>query len=256
MILRLIWLVGAVCLSYAPSAGQDKQKQQDFRLEAGASYENLTNGYDHWTSYHLEGASRVGEEVTIVGAFQNSERFRLTDQQFIGGVHFPLSSQLKGYAEAAFSPMHCVVPQWSTAGEVTLLLGSGWNISTSARQSRYSLPTTTRWGVGLEWYWSDERFAYNVSLNATSGLGASTSHRFQWTHYVSEANSISLAASLGNEIEVLPFRGVTQSSILGIVLNGLKWFSEEWGLRYEMSWHQQGEHYIRKGVRFGICRAF
>lgn len=228
-----------------------------FEVEAGLSYEKLNNkGEDTlgvWRSLYLEALTKFNPRSSLYGTLRQTDRFSLKDEEFSIGTYFPLGSQWIGTAEGAFSPSHRVLPRWYLMGQIQWLLGGGSVVHVGIRHIEF-VNTSPNVGIlTLEHYWNTYRGSYTLYASHVPGSGTGAGHRLWASYYYNELSAVNAALSIGKEVEnVGPAGGVLTSTVRGVVLFGRHWFSKAWAFSYELTLHEQGIVYTRKGVHIGV----
>ncbi|HEY0666255.1 MAG TPA: YaiO family outer membrane beta-barrel protein [Gallionella sp.] len=225
-------------------------------IELGISRDVLDQGYDNWNSLYLDAAHRFGERHSVYGRLRKTQRFDLQDREISGGYYHPLTGTWTALIEASTSPDHWVLPQNSLYGQLQKAFEGGWDIQAGLRRSQYDTGSTDLAVLTGERYWGDFRAAYTYYLGRTDG-GSAPSHRAQLGYYYAVRSQLTLGFAKGHQIENLGAGlGVLITDVTGSSLSGLHWFNPGWGLSYEVSAEQQGNLYLRKGIRLGLRHAF
>jgi YaiO family outer membrane protein len=225
-------------------------------IEAGFSFDALTNGLSDWTSYFLEGSKKLSTHTTAYGLMRETNRFSLHDQEALAGIYHALDPQWTILFEAQTGILHRVLPKWSLMGEVEYLLAQGWGTSVGVRQTEYSTASVTRTYASIEHYWTRFRGAYTFSLTNVESGGSLSSHRVHLSYYYGSRNSIGLIYASGNEAEMIAMSGVLVYKTTTIVLVGRYWFSDHWAWTHELSFSTNEGLYTRRGARLGLRYAF
>ncbi len=216
------------------------------------SYERLTHGYAPWRSVTLDVSKKLAARRVLYGSVSATERFALRDQQFTGGVYFPLGQRWLAQVEASASPSHRVQARWSAFGQLGRELGRGWVAHAGFRHSAYNRTSANLSTVTLERYWRKYRAAYTLFVSQQPGTGVATSHSVQANYYYGERHSIGMTVAAGQELTNLGPRGLLRSEARGVALTGRHWMNAHWALSYDVNWNRQGDIYSKKGMSIGL----
>lgn len=225
-------------------------------VEAGASRESLNHDLADWRSVHLEGEHKFGDRRVIYGTLRNNERFGLQDSDWLAGFYHPLGALWTLNAEAGASPTHRVLPAYTAAFNLTRKLDGGWGLGVGGRDTRYTDARTDAALLSVERYLGDWRAAYTFTSTRLVGAATSPGHRLQLNRYYGERSTFGMAVSHGQEAENVPPVGVISTEVSSLAFFGRHWLGRQWAVSYEASLVQQGSLYTRKGLRFGLRRAF
>lgn len=231
-------------------------REMPAEVEMGFSHDNLDKGYANWRSSYIEAEKKRGERQVVYGALRETERFSLTDTEWLGGFSHPLGPRWTAIVEANASPTHHVLPKWSALGQIQYALEDGWSAHIGVRHTEYNNALTNLGIFTLERYWENYRFAYSHYESFLLGQGSAASNRLQISRYYNEHSWIGLSISEGNELENIGTAGVLAIPAHSLVLGGRHWLSPNWGLTYEAGFYRQGDYYTRNGVRLGLRRQF
>jgi YaiO family outer membrane protein len=243
---RLVGLL--LTLACISGTAQDRQVE----VELNTSYERLNHGYAPWRSVALEVSKKLAPSRTLYGSLSETERFSLRDQQFTGGLYVPFGKRWLAQVEASVSPSHRVQARWSAFGQLGRELGRGWVAHAGFRHSAYNHTSANLSTLTLERYWQKYRAAYTLFVSQQPRTGVSTSHSVQANYYYRERHSIGVTVAVGRELTNLGPRGLLRTEARGVALTGRHWLHAHWALSYDLNWHQQGDIYIRKGMRVGV----
>jgi YaiO family outer membrane protein len=221
------------------------------------SFESLSNGYGEWRTASLDISRKFSGGRTIYGSFLTTERFRRRDRQLTAGIYQPLGNKWAAQFEASVSPTHRTLAKWTAHAQIERRLEKGWNLSAGYRRTNYTAAKVNLVNAGAEKYFGNYRAAYTLYVSNLEKNGTSASHRFQVNRYYGEqASSVGIAAGFGRELESLGNRGVLQTDVQSVSINGRHWLNRRWGFNYDASWTRQGKFYVRRGLNFGIRYKF
>lgn len=238
-----------------PASSSDKT-EKGIEIETGFTTERLSNGYAPWSEAFLTVSKRFAPHQTLALTWQETNRFSQRDHAAQIGFHQPLNGRWAALVELKVSPTHRILPKWSSQVQLERRFEQGWGLQTAWRHSVYNDVRTNLLISSVERYFSRWRTAYTLYAGARPGAGLSASHLLQGNYYYNERSSIGLGVALGRELENIAARGIIVTQIRGASLNGRHWFNSHWGLNYQLTLHQQGDLYTRKGAGFGLRYQF
>jgi YaiO family outer membrane protein len=226
-------------------------------LEAGFTYEYLSDEYAHWASGFVLGEWFYEPRATLYGQLRLLDRFDENDQELTLGTSQPLGSTGTYQFEASFSPNPDIVAEYSVLGGLTQAIGTAWDVGISARHSLYTDTASTLVSLGGGGYFMDQRLAYTLYVSKVEGASETYSHRVQWSRFYGRRNQVSLYVATGRETEnVGEVAGRTRfitTSVFGYGIAGRHWLKEDaFALTYQLWQHDQGSLYTRWGGSLGF----
>lgn len=222
-------------------------------VELGFSYERLTKDFSDWLSLHVEASKAFNVRTSLHATFRETERFSLKDQELKAGLHFPFGRTWAAFVEWGVSPSHRVLPKWSLLAQLERLFEIGWVVYAGLRRTEFPAAATNSWIATIETYWGSNRASYSFYLNRLEGSGTSASHVLQSSYYYDFFSSLNLTFSIGRELEnILPLGGVLSTHVRSLAFFGRHWFANRWAVSYQISVHEQGDIYTRKGMEVGL----
>lgn len=225
-------------------------------VELGVSRENLDKGYANWRSTYIGAEKKLGERHVVYASLRETERFSLTDTEWLGGISYPLGSRWMAIFEANVSASHHVLPKWSALGQIQYAFDDGWGAHLGLRHTEYSNAQVNMGIITLERYWKNYRATYTRYESFLLGQGSAASNRLQFAHYYEDRNWLGLSWSDGRELENMGANAVLDIPVKALVLGGRHWLNRDWGLSYEAGAYRQGDFYTRSGMRLGLRRQF
>lgn len=221
-------------------------------LEAGGSYEGLTNGRQSWNGQYLLGQLRSPGHVFYAQA-ENDTRFGSTEQRLTVGDSFPLGGTWTGLLETSYTPNHLILPAFSAAGGVEYGSGSGWVESLTLRHTDYTAQSVNTGAISAEYYWKNFRAAYALTTAQVNGAGPDVEHTFTFdTYYGASSSDIALSYTVGREVENDGGPALLVSHVDDWTLSGRHWLSARTALHYGLWVYIQGTSYTRTGGSLGI----
>ena len=233
----------------------DKNSQEAVEVEAGISFEHLSNGFGSWSEAHLSASKKFKSRRTVYGTYRRTERFGQSDNEMIAGFYQPIGKRWTFFAEGSASPTHRILPKFSTLLQIERSLKKGWGAQAGWRHTKFNTARTDTGVFTVERYFSNYRAAYTLYATNLAGVGTSAAHRVQLTRYYNEKNSLNLSLAAGREVENLGAR-VLRTDVQSVAIGGRHWINQRWGLNYNYSFTRQGSIYTRQGFNFGIRYRF
>lgn len=229
-------------------------------LEAGFTYEHLTEGYAEWKSVALEGEWLYAPRRLVYSKARLTERFSRGDEEVALGTYQPLGSLYDCQLEVNGSPSYEILPKYSLFGGITRKLPDKWDASLGARHSEYSATYSNLYSAVLGRYFANQRLDYTLYLGKAEAASETYSHRLQWTGFYDERSRVALYVAAGQETENTGEPGPAQlvsSSVFSLGLVGRHWLpGDRWALSYELWRQEQGDRYTRWGGALGIRLQF
>lgn len=239
----------------ADSGQQTASSGADIVVEAGATYDALSNGYADWHSFYLSVAKTFARREVLYGTFRQTNQFSLNDQELMLGLTQPIG-KWTAVVEGSFSPSHQVLSKWSAQGQIGRTFTNGWGFNVGGGHTEYATAKANLGKVTAEKHFKHYRAAYTLVANQLEGAGVAASHIFEGNYYYGEHSSLGMSASVGRDIESLVPFGVVKNDIRGLTLGGLHWFTPNWALSYDAALYRQGDFFTRKGARVGLRHRF
>lgn len=229
-----------------------------FRLEGGASRENLDRGYRDWSSAYLEAAWTRAPRNTFYGGLRRTERFGLDDTELMAGGYVPLSERVTGVIEGSVSPTHEVLAKWSALAQIEAALAAGVGVQLGGRHTEYTLVDSDQIIATVEYYFGNQRAAYTYYRTDLAGEDAVNSHRLAFVHYYGPGarSQLALAYSAGQELESLGRDQLLVSDVRSAVVAGRHEWVPGWALSWELGRHRVLDRYTRNAVRLGVRHEF
>lgn len=229
----------------------------EIEVEAGLTYENVSKGRDPWRRNYVEGMYLYGVRKVLYGIVQQTDRFNVGDEELLGGLYYPLRSNITGVFEISYSPSHRALADKSIFAQLEIALQDGWGLHLGHRFRNYPDTKVNISNITVERYFGDYRGAYTLSKSALSQTGLRTSYRLQLSRYYGDRSSIGVVLAQGQEAEyVTSTQSTTDFDVRAFTIVGRHWLNNDWAISYVFNIHEQGDSYTRRGVTFGIRRKF
>lgn len=220
-------------------------------LELGA--DSLNNGSPDWHAATLRATHAFGERRLLDVAINQTRRFGLTDHQLALAYITPLAQGLVATVDAGASS-HRVLARDSAGIALQYEFAPAWLVHGGLRSSGYDSVRVNQGLVMLEHYVGN--YSAALSWRPTRAFGT-TVHgvALQAARYYGDKSSLGLILSSGREASSIP-NGVAIGSVRALALVGKHQFDPAWSLNYAFSHTRQVGLYTRKGLSFGLARAY
>lgn len=252
----LITILGLLFWFMVCSCGPASADVLPTQIEYGVSHENLSGDYGDWWEYYLSASHKFGSRKTLYGLFRETQRFDLTDQEFMLGGYFPMDKQWTGNIEGTVSPTHRVLEKWSARGTFHVALGGGNGIEVGVRHREFNTTTVNSESIGVERYWGKFRAMYKFSISQSSTAGSTSSHSATINYYYGERDSIGIILASGREAESLGAGRVLNLNVRSATLYGAHWLSPDLAVTWRAGVTDQDPVYSRAGFSLGLRHAF
>lgn len=224
--------------------------------EIGFWNENLDNGFGDWSSEYLYASHRFAPHQTLYGGLWRTRRFTRDDNEILAGYYHPVSERVSALIEGAVSPTHEVLPKSSLFGQLEAKVGMGFAVHFGYRHTEYNQIYADVALATVERYWSNYRAAYTYYLGKPENAGSAGSHSFRFAYYYGERNSVGVGFTTGREVERVSPQQVLSTDVDSYVVSGAHWFAPSWAANFDLTWHEQGDLYTRRGFRLGLRHLF
>ena len=233
-------------------------------VQLGFSYDKLDNGFADWHSVYVLAIKTLGPRENVYGKAESTEEFSFTDQQYTGGVNYPLNPRLSALVQVSFSPQHRVLPRYSLLGQLGYGLGAGFGIDVGVRHSDFDLGR-----VDTEYATLSKRFkqflpSYTISLSEGANGGAVATNGVGLAYFYGGRNVAGIELSRGKTpVNFGPVggtagqpSGVITSDTTDVDLGGLHWVAPLWAVAWDVGYHDLSGFYIRHSISLGVRRRF
>jgi YaiO family outer membrane protein len=242
-----------VLLGFASSSAHASEDPVN-SVEIGVSQEDLDSRFSDWQDISLTASHKFAPRRVLYGEIRDAEHFSQHDKLLGIGYQHPTGDKSSVSVEASASPDHHFTPEWSLLGQFERQLGAGWGIQVGWRHSEYTSAATDLVTLTIERYWNSFRTAYSLYSGKPEGASSASSHRLAFDYFYFDRNSLGIALSGGKEVENVG--RVITTDVSSIALYGRHWISSTWSIVFGLSRHEQGDLYVRKGVRLGVRHIF
>lgn len=244
-----------VLVSYQPAVPQFQARRE---VEAGLTYEYLSDDFDHWASSYVLGESFYKPRATLYAQGRLTDRFDQNDHQLTVGTYQPLGPLFTYQLEASLSPSHEVLAEYSFMAGLTRSIRKEWDVTVTARHSIYSETYSSLLSLtGGHYFKNRHRLAYTIYLSKVEDASETSSHRLQWKRYYDRRNYVGLYIASGQETEnvgeVAGRSRLLTTSVFGYGIAGRHWLDDgPFAITYQLWQHDQGDIYTRWGGALGF----
>lgn len=252
------WLVW---LSVAVVSGAASAQEFERALEAGYGFDSLSGRYDNWQSAYLQYEQPLSDETLGYVRFNQTQRFDLSDNELLSGVYHRLNEDWQLFAEIGGSGTQQVRPELQGQVVVSRSLTDGYLLSFGAHRTHWAVSTSQGYSAQIERYfgnadWGEWRWSYRLRQDHLLGGDNAVSHAATLSHFYNDWSSVTVAYSQGEEAEKIAAQRVLITEVKGLSVYGLHQLNSRWGLRWSLSFNEQGAFYDRRGVLVGLRYRF
>lgn len=223
---------------------------ESYQLETGVGYEQLSDSFADGSFYYA-GLRRNTMGYGWAARWQQSERFDLTDQEWLTDGYYKISDQLTWLGQAAYSPQNRVRPELSAASQLAWQWSKGWVVTPGVSISTDDQQDSHSYSLMNEHYSGSWRYAYTLYHSRPEDAGSANTHVLQASYYFNDTDQLTALLVKGKELERLPDRVVVMD-VTRIGLFGQWAFAADWSLLYNLSWSEQDVLYKKTEVGVGV----
>ena len=224
-------------------------------IEAGYSFDSLSNGYANWNSQYVNLFLPLHEKGLVNIQVQNANRFSQTDQDvnltYAQSFKYGILNLSGGYSpNGHFLPQAAVGLEWN--GRLPQNFGYIASVNQKQFSSFYSNASTNAYNLGLEKYIGEYRFAYVGSISSINRQQGSYASKIQ-AQWVGETNNrLGLTVAQGIEPTVVALNQLASIQFNYVQIDSLYWLTKDIGLTSAL-WHgKEGAYYQRNGGQIGL----
>lgn len=225
-------------------------------IEGGFSLENLSNDLPDWTSLYLHAGHQLGERRSIWGQLRQTERFEETDQELATGLYWPVGRDWTATATASLAPDAVVLPEWTFAARLQRPLIRGYGMQVGVQHSEYASASVRMMTLTGDYYRGNYYAGWTVYLSKLEQADVTFANQWRVDRYYGERSRVGVLVALGEETESVGNGIFTTDDTLSLVLTGIHWLNPDWGVSWDLIYHEQGDAYRRGGFRVGLRRQF
>lgn len=228
----------------------------DEALEAGFGFDSLSGNYDNWQNAYVQYEQSLSNKTLGYLRFNQTRRFDLSDNELLAGFYTDLNENWQLFGELGGSGTSRVRPELQGQIILSRALSNGYLISAGTHRSHWPTSTSQGYSLQLERYFDQWRWSYRIRQDHLLGGDSALSHAATLSYFYDEWSTITLALNQGEEAEKVAPQQVLITKVKGISMYGLHQLSPDWGLRWALSFNQQGDFYDRRGVLLGLRYRF
>ena len=235
----------------APASGRARRY-----VEAGAGYQDLTDGLPAWSSVYVRAASPLGTRAQAYGGLSQESRFDERDTELRAGVGWPVAGKMAASVEASMSPGADVLPEWSLYGGLEYPLGQGYGLAAGWRHSAYASSDLDILTVAADKSFGDFRAAWTLYFSKLQGADLTIATQFRIDRYYARDNHVGLLLAVGRETESIGQGQFIEDDTVTIGATGLHRLNAAWAISWDVIVHDRSDTYRRGGFRVGLRRNF
>lgn len=223
------------------------------RLQTETS--RLDNGqpdwHEHSAGWRRQWSSRRSFQASVAAV----RRFGLEDQRLTLDYARPLSAQWSLELEAAHSPTHRVLAQFTGGARVGWEFEPRWLLHTGLRASRYDTGSVHQASMGVEHYFG--RYSAVATGQLTRSLGArATATQWRLNAHYGERNVVGLMVVHGHEVARMGPGVLRLIPVHADAVVGRHALSGPWTLAWSLEKTRQGSFYTRTASSLAVEHAF
>jgi YaiO family outer membrane protein len=224
-------------------------------IEAGLTFDRLSNQYDSWDSQYVHLFIPYQERGFLNLQIQNLHRFNKTDQSYAMNYAYPFTYGVF-QVEAGFSPTANFTAQTAYGMGWNGFLPNGFGYILNAHQKQfnesYADASLNIYNLGIEKYFGYFRAAYVRTLSSINHQQSEFAQRIQLQWFGQERNRLGITYSRGSEPAIIGLNELSSTPVQLIQIDGLYWVSQRTGITAAI-WHaEEGSYYIRNGIQLGV----
>lgn len=244
-------------LSASVSFAAQSQDDEHRALELSVGSEQLSDNYQSWQLAALQYEQQLNPDALVYARLQNTKRFGQRDNEWSLGTYYNITSQWQTHIELSHSPSHRVRPVSAVQGWLSRTLSNGFVASVGYHRTDWDPTISQGYSGRIERYVGAWRWAYTLRHEALNGASQNgLSHQLALSRYYDEHSHISVAMSVGEELEKINLTDVVITNVKGVAVYGLHYSSNQWGWRWSVGFNKQGDYYDRIGTQIGLRYRF
>ena len=224
-------------------------------VEAGYTFDSLTNQYSNWNSEYLNIFLPFHENGLVNLQLQNANRFGQVDQDMNITYAYPFSYGILNLSGGA-SPNSHFLPQTAFGMEWNGRLPQNFGYILGANQKQfssfYSNASTNAYNLGLEKYIGEFRFAYVGTISTINRDQGAYASKVQAQWVGASNNRIGITYAGGMEPTVVSLNNLESIPFNYVQIDSLYWITESVGITAAL-WHgRESSYYQRNGGQLGL----
>lgn len=226
-------------------------------VEVGASYSDLDNNFEDWHKQFVRLSLPTGLRSGFFGEVSRTDWFTETDAELSGGLYGPLTEDLSGRWNVAYSPTHEVAPEIYSRGQLDYWLANGWELQAGAQFSDYDQgEDSTGLLGGVRYYQYPYWFGYTYVPSWLGGDGPADSHTFSAGYTGDNNSSAGLSATVGESNIEGGAGQVQQRDVTSLSAWGEQPLTSDLSLTVQTTWDDIDNLYDRTSVQAGVAAYF
>lgn len=224
-------------------------------IEAGYTYDSLTNNYANWNSEYLNLFMPLHENGLVNVQLQNANRYGQVDQDINITYAYPFSyGILNLYGGASpnghFLPESTLGTEWD--GRLPNAFGYILGVNQKQFSSFYSNASTNAYNVGVEKYIGEFRFAYVGTISTINRDAGSYASKVQAQWVGPTNNRLGITYAGGMEPTVVSLNNLASVQFSYVQVDSLYWLTKTIGITAAL-WHgREASYYQRNGGQLGL----
>jgi YaiO family outer membrane protein len=223
-----------------------------WRLLVGAGFDDLSDDLPSWNNQFIELQLQRSESSLYIARLGRDERYSTADVNIGLGVEHLWNSGWFAGAELSSASSPDYVPELGLRLHAGKSLENGWVADFGFSRREYAAETVNSLFAIVEKYRGDWRYAYQIDWSRLQGTSDFFGHRLTANRYYSDASSIGLSVSFGDEAEALSSGRVLETTVRGVAINGNHELNDRFGILWWLGTHEQGDFYRRRFVGMAI----
>lgn len=221
-------------------------------VAAGAGYERLSNGLPSWNSEFLQISREKPNDYRYGANLTRDARYDAADYTLRLDAQRSAASGWFAGAELALASNPSFQSERAYGAHVGAPFGDGWVAGLNLRYKEYATATVNSRIASLEKYQGPFRFAYALTHSHLHGGTNSLGHTLTSNWYFSDAASVGMTISSGDEAEAVGNGQVLETDVRGLTLSGRYRFDDKYALQWWLGSHEQGDYYRRQFIGLAI----
>lgn len=228
----------------------------DQAVEAGIGFDSLSGNYDNWKNAYIQYEQSLSDETLSYLRFNQTRRFDLSDNELLLGFYTKVNENWQLFGEFGGSGTSRVRPELQGQIILSRSLSNGYLASIGLHRSHWPTSTSQGYSLQVERYFDQWRWSYRIRQDHLLGGSSALSHAATLSYFYADWSSITIAVNQGEEAEKVAPQQLLITDVKGISLYGLHQLSSDWGVRWALSFNQQGNFYDRRGGLLGLRYRF
>lgn len=229
--------------------------EQEFvntQIEAGYSYETVTNNYSNGKTFYIGGGKTFANDSVIYGYYNKIDSLGLKDNEFLLGTYLPISDKWLALVETTASTTHLNYPYWSLFGQLQLTTHWNLNFFTGLRHKKYTGSVSNEGLFSIDYYWKKIEVTYTFIAERWSYDRKGQTHQWIGTYYYSGNGYLSLGYADYNTTEFYANAEDYRYGTQKYTLSGLHWITNPWAIVYQLGVYKKEYDYTQRWATLGL----